>query len=259
MSRITPAPAPWWLVPNLLALDAPAVAVVWQRFLAARSGVPVPWSATAALAAVVWCVYLADRYLDARRGAIDADRHRAAARYPRAFAGGSVLAACLAAVAAARLPLAYVRCGLVTGLAIAAYLVLAHSFAGFLRYLPGVKEFLVAVGFAAGVAVPLEAGAPQATAWLPGIAAFGGLCWLNCRLIDRWEAAGPRGAWWPDWLLAGALLGGLVGLPSATGLAVACSVLGLLSIHVACRHRPRAARALADIVLLVPLAWWATP
>jgi hypothetical protein len=259
MSQIGPAPTPWWLVPNLLALDAPVVAVVWQRFLAARSGVPVPWSATAALAAVVWCVYLADRYLDAQRGAIDAARHRAAARYPRLFAGASVLAACLAAVAAARLPLTYVWCGLATGLAIAAYLVLAHSFAGSLRCLPGVKEFLVAIGFAAGVAVPLEVSAPRAAIWLPGVAAFGGLCWLNCRLIDRWEAASPCGACWPDCLLGVALLGGAFGFPAETGAAVACSVLGLLAVHVACRNRPCAARALADLVLLAPLAWWTAP
>jgi hypothetical protein len=99
-----PAPVPWWLVPNVLALDAPAVAVAWQRFLGRQAGVAVPWAATAALAAAVWAVYLADRRLDARRGRLDADRHRAAARWPRAVAGAVGVAAGLALLAATRLP-----------------------------------------------------------------------------------------------------------------------------------------------------------
>ncbi len=76
-------PPPWWALPNAAALDAPVVAVVWQRFLADRFGVSVPWAATAALAAAVWAVYLGDRWLDARRGARHTDRHLVAARYPR--------------------------------------------------------------------------------------------------------------------------------------------------------------------------------
>ena len=61
-------PVPWWLWPNLLGLDAPAVAVVWQRFLADASGVAVPVAASAVLALVVWGIYLTDRRLDARAG-----------------------------------------------------------------------------------------------------------------------------------------------------------------------------------------------
>ncbi|MBN9521670.1 hypothetical protein J0H58_24680 [bacterium] len=250
MVRSDPAPTPWWLVPNILALDAPAVAAVWQRFLAARFGVPVPWSATTALAAAVWCVYLTDRYLDARRGAIDADRHRAAARRPRTFVLGALVAAGFAAVAASRLPVAYVQYGLAVGLGVTAYLALVHALAGHLRALPGGKELLVAAGFAAGVAVPLAANG-HCTEWLPCVAAFGGLCWLNCRLIDRWESGGP--VCWPDWLLCGSLLAAPAALPSTVGLAVAGAALGLLAVHVACRHRPRVARALADVVLLTPL------
>src|SRR4051794_21286115 len=122
MGQSDHASIPWWLVPNVLALDAPAVAAVWQRFLADRFGAAAPWSATTALAAAVWCVYLADRCLDARRGALDADRHRAAAHRPRAFALGVVVAACLAAVAATQLPVVYVRYGLAVGLGVTAYL-----------------------------------------------------------------------------------------------------------------------------------------
>ncbi len=256
-----PEPAPWWLVPNLAALDAPLVAVVWQRFLADRAGVAVPWAATAALGATVWCVYLADRWLDARRGALDADRHHTAARRPRAFAAGAVAAAFVAAFAAAQLPFAYLRAGSAVALGVVAYLALAHVFAGGLRAARGTKEFLVAVGFATGVAIPLAVADGPADEWLPGIVAFGGLCWLNCRLIDLWESAGPsdgRSAW-RDGALGGSLLAGSVALPAAVALAVGGATLGLLVVHLTCRSRPRTARALADAVLLAPLACWGVP
>ncbi len=252
-------PTPWWLVPNVLALDAPLVAVAWQRFLAARFGVTVPWAATVALAAAVWGVYLADRLLDARRGALDAERHRLAARYPLAFAVGFLLAGGVAVVAAARLPVWYSWTGLDVGLGVVAYLALVHVAAGSVRRVPGAKELLVGIGFAAGVAIPLGHGGEHFQDWLPSVVAFGGLCWLNCRLIDHWEAPAPAHPAWSDGVLGGALVVGSVALPLAVGLAVAGAVLGLLAVHVGFRHRPRAARVLADAVLLTPLAVWAIP
>ena len=79
----TPRVGPWWLLPNLLALDAPTVAVVWQRFLAAESAVVVPFAASLSLFGAVWALYLLDRVLDGRRGAIQADRHRFAVSHRR--------------------------------------------------------------------------------------------------------------------------------------------------------------------------------
>ena len=245
-------PPPWWVLPNVAALDAPVVAVVWQRFLADRFGVSVPWAATAALAAAVWAVYLTDRRLDARRGDCHTDRHRTAARFPKLVAGGAVLAALLAAALASQLPQPYLWCGAWVALGVAAYLALVHVAAGGLRRAPGAKEFLVGVGFAAGVAVPLAADGPPAGAWLPTAAAFAAVCWLNCRLIDRWEsaAAGPP---WPEAVLAAGVLVGSLALPAEVAPAVAGAVLGLLAVHLACRRAPRAARVLADVALLSPL------
>lgn len=256
-----PERLPWWLVPNVVALDAPLVAVVWQRFLAGRAGVAVPWAATAALGAAVWSVYLADRWLDARRGALDADRHRVAARRSHAFAGAAVAAAGVAVLAALQLSAGYLQAGLATALGVAGYLAVAHALAGRLRAVRGAKEFLVAVGFAAGVALPLAVEVGAGHRWLPGALAFGGVCWLNCRLIDRWESPGPRAprSTWFDSYLGGLLLAGAFGLPAAVGLAVAGSTLGLLAVHLGWRDRPRAARALADAVLLAPLAAWGLP
>lgn len=249
---------PWWLVPNLLALDAPIVAVVWQRFLAGQFDAFVPVAATLALAASVWCIYLTDRCLDARRGVLDADRHRAAARWPLIFACAAALAGSLAAATAVQLPVRYLQQGAVIVLGVTAYLILIHVVAGKLRSLLGAKELLVAVGFAAGVSVPLSVDGQPSNRWLPGVVAFAAVCWLNCRLIERWESAGSDSltSAWPDSFLGGILLIACLDLPAVIGMAIGGSTLGLLAIHVICRHRPRAARVLADVVLLSPLVCW---
>lgn len=242
------ASIPWWLVPNLLALDAPAVAAVWQRFLAARFGTPVPWSATVALVAIVWCVYLADRCLDARRGDLDADRHRIAVRFPHAFAGLAIVSLAVAAIAVSQLPAGYFAVGARVGAGVAAYLAAVHLAPGVARR--GAKELLVGATFAAGVTVPLAVAGPPPGEWVPSAAAFGGLCWLNCRLIERWEG---RRAWPGDAVLGGAVAVSAAVMPPAVGLAVAGAGAGLLAVHMTCRRRPRAARVLADAALLTPL------
>lgn len=75
---------PWWLVPNLLALDAPVVAVVWLHAFARAFGTTVPWPVTAGLFVAVWSIYLADRLIDARclrEIGCATSRHRFAASY----------------------------------------------------------------------------------------------------------------------------------------------------------------------------------
>ncbi len=253
-------PTPWWLVPNLLAVDAPVVAAVWQRFLATRHGIAVPVAAAVALGAAVWSIYLSDRWLDARRGALDADRHRAAADWPAAFAVAALAAGCLALASASQLPIVYIRRGLEIGAGVAAYLALVHAFARKFDSLPGSKELLVAVGFAAGVALPLFAEGVPCREWLPDAVGFAGLCALNCRLIDRWEATRVAAQ---SFLAEGSLGMLLVAaspfLPPAIGWAMAISVAGLLAIHLCCRASPRPARVLADVVLLSPLLCWCLP
>lgn len=52
--------------PNLLSLDAPAVALVWQDFLARTFGIPLRMPARLVLGLTVWAIYLGDRLLDVR-------------------------------------------------------------------------------------------------------------------------------------------------------------------------------------------------
>jgi hypothetical protein len=249
---------PWWLWPNLLSLDAPAVAVVWQQYLAARAGVTVPTAAAAVLGLVVWGVYLADRWLDARRGVQTAERHRFAAAHPRAVAIAAVFALVVAAVLAAELPPEYLEVGGVTAVALAGYLMAVH--AGLDELLPGAKEAAVGLVFGGGVAVPLIADAsPGATDWLAGVVAFAGLCWLNCALISRWEE--PRADAPPGWTLLAAAgvavsAAALDGPPSAAPVLVSAGLLGVL--HLARGSlSARLRRVLADAVLLTPLVFGA--
>lgn len=249
---IPPRRVAWWLAPNLVALDAPAVAVVWQRFLAAQFRIPSAPVVSVVLGLVVWAVYLLDRVWDAHHGQVHTDRHQLAAAYPTLFllAAGAAVAA--GAVGCWFLPAAVVRAGAVVAVGVAAYLALVHVVAA--RWLDvGGKELLVGVGFAAGVAVPLIAGEEPPSAWLPAVAAFGLLCWLNCRLIDRWES--HRGFSLAEGALAAAGVATAAFAPDRIAFALAAATALLLAVHVCLgRHRPRAARLFADAALLTPLA-----
>src|ERR1700686_3826665 len=68
-------PIRFWLWPNLLSLDAPVVAVLWQILFARCFQVPVDALAALLLLATVWLIYAADRTLDAWRGDCHSPRH----------------------------------------------------------------------------------------------------------------------------------------------------------------------------------------
>lgn len=60
---------PIWLLPNLLSLDAPLVAVVWMWMIARSMSVQyVESSSYLVLAVAVWCVYVLDRIHDVKKG-----------------------------------------------------------------------------------------------------------------------------------------------------------------------------------------------
>jgi hypothetical protein len=253
---------PWWLWPNLLALDAPAVAVTWQVFLASVAGIAVPLAASAVLALVVWAAYLLDRSLDARRGIDSSDRHRVAGRNRFAwltFAAAAVLSA--AAVAFAALPRAHIRVGFIVLGAATGYLAAVHLLRARNVLDRGMKEVSVGVVFAAGVSIPLVVHAVPHADWLPGVVAFAALCWLNCALIAVWEAGGPGAP--PAWVAA--VAGGLavsvaLEAPRPVAVAVCASTAALAALHaIRARVSARAARVLADVVLLSPLLVAAGP
>jgi hypothetical protein len=61
-------PAPWWLWPQILCLDAPAVVLAWLAALAHTHRVHLMVSTYAALGLATWVIYLLDRTGDALSG-----------------------------------------------------------------------------------------------------------------------------------------------------------------------------------------------
>lgn len=246
---------PWWLWPNLLALDAPAVAVTWQVFLASVAGVAVPTAASVVLGLVVWAAYLIDRSLDARRGAGGSERHRVAGRNSILWLVTAIAALITAtAIAFTALPRAYTITGLGVFAAAAAYFAAVHLIRAKNVLDRGLKEVSVGVVFAAGVAIPLLADAEPYANWLPGVVAFAALCWLNCALITLWEN-GPAAP--PVWVavVAGSIaIAVALDAPAPVALAVGVSTAALAILHATrSRVSVRASRVLADVVLLSPI------
>src|SRR5580658_6918484 len=69
---------PVWLWFNLLSLDAPVIALVWQDFLSRCYPTALNPIGRCVLGLTVWAIYLADRLLDVRHPAtvMEPVRHR---------------------------------------------------------------------------------------------------------------------------------------------------------------------------------------
>jgi hypothetical protein len=239
-----------WLWPNLLSLDAPVVALLWQLLFARCFHVAVQPLPSVLLTLAVWLIYAADRTIDALRGVDGArPRHAFYRRHWRVLlplwigALGSG-----AALAVTRLDRAMFYQGCLLGAAVLCYFALVH-----LGALHRTKEAAVAVLFALGATL---------SAWpnvrtvvdVACIALFSCLCWINCVAIERWESES-------GWPIAGA--SAMVAICAAAlafsgrpvlGAAVAASALCFVLLD---RSRARfstdALRVLADVALLSPL------
>ncbi len=188
------APASPLLWMTLLSLDAPAVAVLWQRLFARSFHARVETSVTLLLALVVWLIYVADRFLDTLPEAgqdAEAARHRFYRRRRWGFALPFFAALGLACwLAWARIPAQTFRHGLLILLAVGVYFFLVH------RRKPGQavpKEMLVGVLFGLGTCFPVwEQIGSGGIGLLAPFAVFTLLCWLNCAAIESSEWARLR-------------------------------------------------------------------
>jgi hypothetical protein len=192
-SPAAPSPLLWV---TLLSLDAPAVAVLWQRLFARSFQVRIAASVTLLLALVVWLIYVADRFLDTLNAPApgpEAVRHRFYRRRRWAFALPFLAAFSLACwLAWSRIPPQTFRDGLIILLAVGVYFFLVH-----LRQPQGgawvPKEMLVGVLFGLGTCFPvweqMESGRIEL---LAPFVVFTVLCWLNCAVIESSEWARLR-------------------------------------------------------------------
>jgi hypothetical protein len=237
-----------WLWPNLLSLDAPIVALVWQDLAARSFGNPLHLPARVVLLLTVWAIYLADRLLDIRssRRLPETARHGFSRRHRRALS--ALLAAVLLAdalLAVVELRRAVFLDGLMVAGGVAAYLALFP-----LRPSGWQKQVFAAALFSLGVL--LVSGVwlgPRPLLW-PG-ALFAGLCLCNLILIELWEDGRDRRLLW----LAPAAVAALATVrpaPWESAIALAGVLLAALAAAGARLSVP-AKRVLADAVLLTPL------
>lgn len=256
---------PLWLWPNLLSLDAPIIAVVWQGFLADQLRVPLAAAPRVVLGLTAWAIYLLDRIFDARKpeSANEPARHR----YYREHLQLSrfILATALMidlVIACVWLSPAILRNGVIPLAAVALYLAACHI--GHAS-IPIPKEIAAALLFSGGTFISFLGAVPlRSLLWPAG--AFFALCLMNIIAIEGWESreapaddAPPHPStrwlvrnyslWAPVAVLGCALIG-----RDAWYTSIALSASGCVALFwVGRRLSPDARRVLIDGVLLVPL------
>ncbi len=271
-------PARWWQWPTILSLDAPAVALVWQEELARAGLSQVQWYHRFLLAVSVWLIYAADRWIEGLRlhpGQVRTRRHWFYIHHRRTVVvtGGLVLSTA-GLVAVFCLSSVEWLTGLFVALLVAVYLLSHQHLHRDSPWRPP-KETCVAVLFATGCAL---APALQPQAHMGGLAGlatlFALLCFTNCALIASWEEAIDRShgqtslalqfsfgrqlsrhlAWLGVGLGVAAAITPIIGpvREGAVCMAVSSGLLGLLDLAQP-KIGDRAARVLADVVLLTPV------
>jgi hypothetical protein len=239
-----------WLWPNLLSLDAPVVALLWQILFARCFHARVDPLPSILLVLAVWLIYAADRTFDAWRGASARPRHDFYRRHWRALLPLWILAlAAGSALAWMRLTPEMLYGGLALAGAVLLYFALLH-----LGVFQRTKEAVVAVLFALGATLSAWPNVRTA-ADIEAIILFSCLCWINCVAIEHWEGESR----WPIAAAAGfvALAAVMLLLFSSRpvlGGAVMASALAFVALDCARRRFSRdALRVLADVALLSPL------
>jgi hypothetical protein len=280
-----------WLWPNLLSLDAPLVAVLWQVLFVRcfhASGDAMP---AVLLVSAVWLIYAADRALDAWRGCGGRLRHEFYRRHWRALLPvwtGVLAASAWLAWTSLPAPLFWRGVGLLG--AVMVYFAAVHMAAAWrggpdlrasslgLRgfWLRGFrpKEMAVAVLFALGASLVAWAHLRTAADILT-VLLFSCLCWINCVAIEQWENEQWENKQWesgqaknkqwlqaaPRWpVSAAAVCVGLAALsllieqrPILAGAEAASAFAFVLLDRRRARLSADALRVLADVALLSPI------
>ncbi|BCU79056.1 hypothetical protein [Luteolibacter sp. LG18] len=194
---------PFWLLPNLLSLDAPLVAVAWLWvFGKTWRANYLPVSAYVVLGLVVWAIYVFDRLLDAamRTGTPELleERHRFHLKHRKWFAIGGVLAGLGALITTlAALPVDILNYALFGGVLVLGFFALNIFTNHRLGQIPYTKNVMAGMAFAYGTAVAAHVYLPAMDGWsgfrcldlllAPEVICFGVLCIANISAIDLWE------------------------------------------------------------------------
>jgi hypothetical protein len=268
---------PFWLIPNLLSLDAPLVAVAWLYIFAKTWRADyIPWVAYISLGLVVWVIYVTDRLLDAsmRDGSsarMEA-RHQFHRKHQKIFGVLAVVAGITAVtLIVSGLPVNIYSYGIIGGIMVAGFFTLSIFSPPGENELPHAKNILAGLAFAYGTALLAHAytGFEMRTILSRELICFGVLCILNISAVDLWEQANRSSD--PE-IKAGnelaltlplALLGGssLIFALKAQEYTTRPFFYAILTsaalLHILNRSRARfqmdSLRVLADVALLAPL------
>jgi len=243
-----------WLWPNLLSLDAPLVAWLWQILFLRCFHAPGAGAgnvvASVLLVSVVWLIYAADRALDAWRGFGLRPRHEFYRRHWRAILPvWTVVLSATSWLAWTQLPVRLFEDGAWLAAIVVVYFAAVH---GLRRTWP--KEAAVAVIFALGASLAawtqLETRADVFT-----VIVFSCLCWINCVAIEDWEGGSAR---WPIGVVAACV--GLAAIavlhrerPILAGAEAASASAFVLLDRGRLKLSADALRVLADVALLSPV------
>jgi hypothetical protein len=268
---------PIWLIPNLLSLDAPLVAVAWLYMFAKTWRVNyLPWVAYASLALVVWLIYVMDRLLDVSMGghrARSQARHDFHRKHSRTFLTLALAAAGIASVMILEgLPMTIYEYAFIGAIMVGGFFTLSILSHAESPEIPYAKNVVAGLTFAYGTAMlahaytGFEKGALLRS---PEMICFAVLCILNISAIDLWEhanqsndieikASDELALTLPLTLLGGASLVFALRDPDLTTRPFFYAILtGAALLQVLNRTRSKwstsSLRVLADAALLVPL------
>lgn len=269
---------PLWLIPNLLSLDAPLVAVAWLYIFAKTWRADyLPWTAYIALGLVVWVIYVTERLLDSSIQDDSSDRletrHVFHRKYAKPFRIVAILAGILAMVLViGSLPMRIFENAGLGIIFVIGFFALSINSSIEPNKIPYGKNVMagLAFGFGTGVIAFVYTGFD----WWAFVSSrelicFSVLCVLNISAIDLWEHAGRSSdpevkasdelaLTLPLTLLGGSAIYFAAKDHEMTTRPFFYAILtGAALLHILNRTRSRfsmdALRVLADVALLIPL------
>jgi len=250
---------PWWLFFNVLALDAPIVAIVWQHFLAENLKIEISITEKASLFFTVWFIYLLDHFFDSRKEFYTTQRHLFVARNQKMTIAMITFTFATSIYLCFSLSKSLILGGLVLASFICIYLMLVHAGIANIKLMCNFKELLVGIGFGAGVALPVIISNIEIKTWLPAVLLFCLLCWLNCRLIDTWES-NRSSLSKIDLILILFIFYLMLICPKPILFVAALSLACLILVNkFSGSKKTEISRVLADACLLSPLIFWNCP
>jgi hypothetical protein len=244
---------------NVLALDAPIVAIVWQHFLAENFKIVISTSETASLFFTVWFIYLLDHFFDSLKGFYTTQRHLFVARNQKITIVMMLFTFTTSIYLCFTLSKTLILGGLILVIFICIYLLLVHASIASIKIRNNCKELLVGIGFGTGVALPVIISNIEIEIWLPAVLLFCLLCWLNCRMIDIWES-NRNSLSKIDLVLISFVFFLMCICQTPILITAAITIICLFQINkFAGSKKPEISRVLADVSLLSPLIFWIYP